>query len=146
MKVNKDISPLPAIVHVCPSKEYKGFDSMGPLLLAMVHKDPEKRPTIDQVVNRFAAMCKKLGTFKLRARVGPRDESLRAVRNFAHLFTTIKYILKGTPPVFTCWVLPSLILMIVTTTMNRSIVYPLFPTSYQLLQHVFALSHGIAII
>ncbi|KIM75904.1 hypothetical protein PILCRDRAFT_13113 [Piloderma croceum F 1598] len=74
MKVNKDISPLAAVFHVCPPREYKGFDFMRPLLLAMVHKDPAKRPTIDQVINRFTEMCKELGTFKLRARVGPRDE------------------------------------------------------------------------
>ena len=72
---------------------------MWPLLLAMIQKDPAKRPTIDEVVNRFAEMCKKLGTLKLRARVGPRDEPFGAVRDLAHLFTTIKYTLKGIPPV-----------------------------------------------
>ena len=53
----------------------------------------------NKVVNRFAEMCKELGTLKLRARVGPRDESFGAVRDLAHLFTTIKYTLKGIPPV-----------------------------------------------
>jgi hypothetical protein len=31
--------------------------------------------------------------------LGPRDESFGAVRDFGHLFTTIKYTLKGIPPV-----------------------------------------------
>ena len=97
MKVNKDISPLPAIAHT--PQEYKGFDFMWPPLLAMVQKDPAKRPTIDEVVNRFAEIRNKLGPLKLRARVGPRDESFGAVRDFAHLFTTIQYTLKGISPV-----------------------------------------------
>jgi hypothetical protein len=72
---------------------------MWPLISDMVQDDPAKRPTIDQVVKRFADMCKKLGILKLRARVGPRDESFGAVRDFVHLFTTIKYTLLGIPPV-----------------------------------------------
>jgi len=99
MKVSKNISPLHEIAHVCPPQEYKGFDFMWPLLLAMVQKDPAKRPTIDEVVNRFAEMCKKLGTLKLRGRVGPRDELFGTVRDLAHFFTTIKYTLKGIPSV-----------------------------------------------
>ncbi|KIM75907.1 hypothetical protein PILCRDRAFT_13116 [Piloderma croceum F 1598] len=79
--------------------EYKSFDVMWPLISDMIQDDPAKRPTIDQVVKRFADMCKKLGTLKLRAGVGPRDESFGVVRDFFHLFTTIKYTLKGIPPV-----------------------------------------------
>ena len=70
---------------------------MWPLLLAMVQKDPAKHPTIDEVINRFAKIRKRLGPLKLRARVGPRDESFGAVRNFVHLFTTIQCTLKGIP-------------------------------------------------
>jgi len=81
-------------------KEYKGFEFILPLVSDMVQEDPAKRPTIDQVVSRFADMQKKLGTFKLRARVGLKDdESFGAVRDFAHIFTTIKYALKGLPAV-----------------------------------------------
>ena len=80
-------------------QEYKGFKFIEPLVLDMVQDDPTKRPTIDQVVNRFDDMRKKLGAFKLRARVGLRDESFGAVRDFMHLFTTIKYSLKGLPAV-----------------------------------------------
>ena len=72
---------------------------MQPLISDMVQDDPAKRPTIDQVVKRFAEMRKNLGALKLRARVGPRDESFGAVRDFGHLFTTIKYTLKGISPV-----------------------------------------------
>jgi hypothetical protein len=90
---------LPPISHHWTPQEYKGFDFMWPLISDMVQDDPAKRPTIDQVVKRFADMCKKLGILKLRARVGPRDESFGAVRDFVHLFTTIKYTLIGIPPV-----------------------------------------------
>jgi hypothetical protein len=72
---------------------------MQPLISDMVQDDPAKRPTIDQVVKRFAEMRKNLGALKLRARVGLRDESFGAVRDFRHFFATIKYALKGIPPV-----------------------------------------------
>jgi hypothetical protein len=72
---------------------------MQPLISDMVQDDPAKRPTIDEVVDRFADMRKKLGAFKLRARVGLRVESFGAIRDVVHLFTTSKYTLKGIPPV-----------------------------------------------
>jgi hypothetical protein len=97
--VSEEASSLLPISHHCTSQEYKGFDFMQPLISDMVQDDPAKRPTIDQVVKRFADVRKKLGTLKLRARVGPRDESFGVVRDFVHLFTTIKYTLKGIPPV-----------------------------------------------
>jgi hypothetical protein len=93
--VSDEASSLLPISHHCTSQEYKGFDFMQPLISDMVQDDPAKRPTIDQVVKRFADVRKKLGTLKLRARVGPRDESFGVVRDFVHLFTTIKYTLKG---------------------------------------------------
>jgi hypothetical protein len=99
MKVSEDASPPPAISYRRVSQEYKGFDFMQPLISDMVQDDPAKRPTIDQVVNRFAEMRMKLGTLKLRARASPRDESLGAVRDFGHLFTTIKRTFRGIPPV-----------------------------------------------
>jgi hypothetical protein len=72
---------------------------MQPLISDMVQDGSEKRPTIDQVVKRFAEMRKNLGALKFRARVGPGVESFGAVGDFGHLFTTIKYTLKGIPPV-----------------------------------------------
>jgi hypothetical protein len=72
---------------------------MNLLVSDMVQEDPTKRPTIDQVVSRFAGMRKTMGIFKLRARAGPRDESFGAASDFMHFFTTVKYMLKGIPAI-----------------------------------------------
>jgi hypothetical protein len=99
MQVSEYASPMRSIAQQHTPQEYKGFEFMQPLISDMVQEDPGKRPTIDQVVSRFADMRKRLGVFKLRARVGPRDESSGAVHDFMHFFTTVKHTLKGIPPV-----------------------------------------------
>jgi hypothetical protein len=76
------------------SQEYNGFDFMQPL----VSDDPAKRPTIDQVVSRFEAIRKGLGSLKLRSRI-QEEESFGLFSGFAHLFTTIKYIFQRTPAI-----------------------------------------------
>jgi len=80
-------------------KEYEGLRFMQHLVADMVQDDPAKRPSIDEVVTRFNAMRKKMGTMKLRSRIGRREETFGLFRDFAHIFTSIKYSLQGIPPI-----------------------------------------------
>jgi hypothetical protein len=72
---------------------------MQPLISDMVQEDPQKRPTINEVVTRFNAIHKKLGIMKLRSRAGRRGELFGLFRDFAHLFRSVKYSLQGIPAV-----------------------------------------------
>ena len=72
---------------------------MQPLVADMVQDDPAKRPSIDEVVTRFNAMRKKMGTIKLRSRVARREDGFSLFCYFAHVFTSIKYTLQGIPPI-----------------------------------------------
>jgi hypothetical protein len=46
---------------------------MQELVDAMTRGDPARRPTIEQVVKRFARICASLSTSKLRSAVTPKD-------------------------------------------------------------------------
>jgi hypothetical protein len=68
----------------------------------MVHEDPAKRPTMDEVVTRFAEIRRKVGTWKLRSRMVRNNEiwPVAAWRTFYHWRRTIGYVLtrKGAIP------------------------------------------------
>ena len=49
---------------------------MQDLVDAMTRDDPSRRPTIEQVVKRFARICASLSTSKLRSAVTLKDESV----------------------------------------------------------------------
>jgi len=49
---------------------------MQPLVADMVQTDPSKRPTMDEVVERFETIRGGLGKWKLRSRVVDSDESV----------------------------------------------------------------------
>jgi hypothetical protein len=72
---------------------------MESLVADMVQDDPTKRPSIDEVATRFSVIRKKLGTIKLRSRIGRRTELFGLVRDLAHIFTSARYILQGIPPI-----------------------------------------------
>ena len=72
---------------------------MQPLVADMVQDDPAKRPSIDEVVTRFNAMRRKMGTIKLRSRIGHRQEAFGLFRDFAHIFKSIRYSLQGIPAI-----------------------------------------------
>lgn len=76
-------------------KEFNGCDFIKPLVTEMVQDDPAKRPTIDEVATRFAAMRKKMGLFKMRSRVAPKDEDFATLRSVAHAFKSVGYTLLG---------------------------------------------------
>lgn len=68
----------------------------------MVQEDPVKRPTMDEVVSRFAEIRSKLGTWKLRSRMVRSNEiwPVAAWRAFNHWRRTISYVFtrKGAIP------------------------------------------------
>jgi hypothetical protein len=68
---------------------------MEPLVADMTQEDPQKRPTAQEVVSRFAEIRRRLGVWKLRSRVVRRDESwpMRALRSGGHLCRTTRDIL-----------------------------------------------------
>ncbi len=86
-------------IHTCSLQEYEGLDFMQPLVSDMVQDDPEKRPTIDEVVGRFDILMGSLSTWRLRSRLPMRGEHwlMRSFRAIAHVFRTIYYILTLRP-------------------------------------------------
>jgi len=79
----------------------RGFSFMQPLISDMVATDPDKRPSMDQVVERFDEMRRSLSKAKLRSRVlGKKEPGIVAVfRGPVHFIRTVGYILRGIPPV-----------------------------------------------
>ena len=49
---------------------------MDPLVSQMVHDDPEKRPTMDEVVASFKEISSKLSACQLRARLVKHNDGL----------------------------------------------------------------------
>ncbi|KAF8134314.1 kinase-like domain-containing protein [Boletus edulis] len=78
-----------------------GFDLMRPLITDMVQKDPSKRPTMDEVVQRFAAITAGLGNRKLRSRVVGKGEKVyhRVTRDTFHWMRQFGYIARGIPAI-----------------------------------------------
>ena len=74
---------------------------MQPLITDMVQEDPAKRPTMDEVVARFAEIRSKLSTWKLRSRLARNIEiwPVAAWRSLAHWYRTIGYVLARKAPI-----------------------------------------------
>ena len=70
---------------------------MLPLITDMVQKDPSKRPTMDEVVQRFAAIKPGLSTWKLRSRVVSKGEKTyhSVTRGTSHWMRQIGFIARG---------------------------------------------------
>jgi hypothetical protein len=78
----------------------RGFDFMKPLVAEMVHDDPSKRPTIDQVVTRFEKIYSDLSSWKLRSRVVKTTESpFHLIRKTSHVFRRVGFILRRVPAI-----------------------------------------------
>ena len=54
----------------------RGFEFMQSLIADMVQVDPSKRPTMDDVVQRFENIRKSLTTSKLRSRIVDKGETV----------------------------------------------------------------------
>ncbi|KAJ8474870.1 hypothetical protein ONZ45_g15805 [Pleurotus djamor] len=78
-----------------------GFEFMKPLVADMTNPDPSKRPTMDEVVERFEKMRKSLSSWKLRSRVVKADEIyvVGVVRSIGHLARRAIYMVKGVPAI-----------------------------------------------
>ena len=70
---------------------------MRQLVNDMLRVNPAERPTMDEVVERFAKIQKKLHWWNFRARLVRRREwyIIRPVLGVAHAVRTARYILKG---------------------------------------------------
>lgn len=77
-----------------------GFEFMKPLVADMTQVEPSKRPTMDEVVQRFDKLRSGLGTWKLRSRVVDEKESYlkRVVRGVDHWKRRIWWTLRRVPP------------------------------------------------
>lgn len=77
-----------------------GFDFMRPLVTDMTQADPSKRPTIDEVVERFETIRKGLSSWKLRSRVVKSKDSyfMGFFRGTRHWRRRIVFIVKRVPP------------------------------------------------
>ncbi|KDQ55741.1 hypothetical protein JAAARDRAFT_37166 [Jaapia argillacea MUCL 33604] len=78
-----------------------GFQFMEPLVVDMVQDDPTKRPTMDEVVARFATIVSSLSSWKLRSRVvGRKDNAiLGAYRTVTHWARRVSYIVRRVPAI-----------------------------------------------
>ncbi|TFY60133.1 hypothetical protein EVG20_g7529, partial [Dentipellis fragilis] len=81
--------------------KYHGFGFMEDLVSDMTHKDPLKRPKIDEVVARFAKIRESLSTRKLRSRTTRRKEVgiVTFFRLGAHYARTARFILTRKPAI-----------------------------------------------
>ena len=70
---------------------------MRKLIDDMLRANPDERPTMDEVVERFAKIQKRLHWWNVRARLVRRSEwfVVRPVLGVAHVVRTVRYILKG---------------------------------------------------
>lgn len=66
----------------------------------MVQRDPIRRPTMQQCVDRFFTICAYQPKSFLRKRFisGPEAEGARIINNVSHMFRTVKYSVLGIPP------------------------------------------------
>ncbi|KAJ7782476.1 kinase-like domain-containing protein [Mycena maculata] len=78
-----------------------GFEFMKPLVDDMTSNDPSKRPTADEVVERFAIIRDSLSSWKLRSRVIKASDSLfpGALRSVKHWYRRIRFILLRVPTI-----------------------------------------------
>lgn len=75
-------------------QRFDGLEFMDPLIKDMVQDDPKKRPTMDEVVKRFADIRRRLSRWTLRSRLYTKDENrrVRMYRSTRHVFRTIGYL------------------------------------------------------
>jgi hypothetical protein len=74
---------------------------MKSLVEDMVYEDPKQRPTMDEVVARFENTTKRLSRWKLRSRLGSKEEGRlrRVTRSIVHWTKQILPIVRRIPPI-----------------------------------------------
>lgn len=77
-------------------QKWKGAEFMKSLIDEMVQEDPDKRPDIDVVVNRFEQIRATLSPSKLRSRLVNKNETgaQRVFRGFKHVLRNIRYLIR----------------------------------------------------
>ncbi|KAJ6625323.1 kinase-like domain-containing protein [Mycena sp. CBHHK59/15] len=77
-----------------------GFEFMKPLVYDMIADDPKKRPSIDEVIDRFVKIRNSLSSRKLRSRVVKADDfPLPIHRSVKHWYLRIGYFLRRIPSI-----------------------------------------------
>jgi len=78
-----------------------GFEFIEGLVADMVQDDPQKRPSMDEVVSRFDQIRNGLSSWKLRSRIVNRDEPrfLGFFRSVVHWTRGIGRIVRRIPAV-----------------------------------------------
>ncbi|KAJ7926706.1 hypothetical protein B0H13DRAFT_2229362 [Mycena leptocephala] len=61
-----------------------GFEFIEPLVADMINKDPSKRPTMDEVVDRLDKIVGGLNKWKMRSEVLKESQSLRFFTSISH--------------------------------------------------------------
>ena len=74
---------------------------MTPLIADMIHQDPSKRPTMNEVVHRFETIQRSLNSWKLRSRIVDKEENLVEItfRAALHWTRQFGYTLRRLPAV-----------------------------------------------
>ncbi|KAH7917813.1 hypothetical protein BV22DRAFT_1200202 [Leucogyrophana mollusca] len=107
-KSNEPRNPFPTDVYYLGNlirgdflRTKAGFEFMEPLVADMVQDDPNKRPTMDEVVSRFDDIRKGLSSWKLRSRVVDKEEGAVSglFRGAGHWARRVKFIVGGVPAV-----------------------------------------------
>lgn len=72
---------------------------MQALISDMVQRDPSKRPTMDEVVNRFHAIQSGLSSWKLRSRAIDKEENTLdgVLRGISHWMRRVRLMTRGVP-------------------------------------------------
>jgi len=78
---------------------FRGFGFIKSLVDDMTAEDPARRPTIDDVIERFKSIRKRLSSWKLRSRLLRVSDSRLSIYSIAHWYLTIGYVLGRLPPI-----------------------------------------------
>ncbi|KAJ6471818.1 kinase-like domain-containing protein [Mycena vitilis] len=73
------------------------FDFLKPLVADMVHEDPAKRPSMDEVVERFEDLVRGLSAWKLRSRVGKDKHYFGVFLSVSHWVRKVRLVVGGYP-------------------------------------------------
>lgn len=74
---------------------------MRELVDAMTDHNPAKRPTIEQVVQKFGDICSSLSTIKLRSPITPKEDPtlFTVFRHARQLTRTFLYVIHRRPAI-----------------------------------------------
>ncbi|KAN0116072.1 Protein kinase-like domain containing protein [Russula decolorans] len=80
--------------------KYNGFEFMRELIDAMTDENPVKRPTIEEVIEKFDEIRSSLSTVKLRSPIISKDSTIFTVfRHARQLTRTVLYVIQRMPAV-----------------------------------------------